>query len=396
MELFLSTPISAMLSSCLALFILHPIAHKIGLVDIANEARKDHKGSVPLIGGISVWFGLVVALFTQPAIMEEHGLFLVAVTAIGVMGVMDDYYPLPPALRLFFQAAISGILIIFSGIHINYLGTYFGYEVLMPEWLSLIFSIAAFVGAINAYNMIDGIDGLLGSFGILALGTLGSLFFMAGDLGLSAISFTLALSCVPFLFFNMGWASLKRFKTLMGDAGSMMIGLSIVWLIAHAVTINESGTAYFPPALGLFIVSLPLMDMTIVMISRKRRGRSPFRPDRTHLHHIFQAFGLSKKGTLIAMIDIYVAIIGVGISMIILDAPDWATLGLFFVMGTYFVMLRHFMNNRVAWYRRLLQSTTLTTMFRDSKVRQIKKEVVAADKKATNNNLAREELLSLN
>ncbi|EOW9295370.1 UDP-N-acetylglucosamine--undecaprenyl-phosphate N-acetylglucosaminephosphotransferase, partial [Vibrio cholerae] len=156
-------------------------------------------------------------------------------------------------------------------------------------------TILAVIGAINAFNMVDGIDGLLGGLSMVTFGGIGILAFVNGSLGFSQLCTLLVITMLPYIMFNLGIFGRKR-KVFMGDAGSMMIGFTAIWLLL-GLSQNENQHT-MRPITALWLIAIPLMDMAAIMIRRIRRGHSPFKPDREHLHHIFQRLGLSSHQTL--------------------------------------------------------------------------------------------------
>jgi UDP-GlcNAc:undecaprenyl-phosphate GlcNAc-1-phosphate transferase len=104
---------------------------------------------------------------------------------------------------------------------------------------------------------------------------------------------------VPFLAFNLSWKGFKGNKIFMGDAGSMFVGLTIVWLL---VDHTQGEAAAFRPITAVWLVGLPLMDMAAIMYRRARKGQSMLKPDRQHLHNIFMRAGLSSRKSLVAIL----------------------------------------------------------------------------------------------
>ena len=105
----------------------------------------------------------------------------------------------------------------------------------------------------------------------------------------------IVVALIPYLIFNLGFCGTRYRKIFMGDAGSMFIGFTVVWLL---VTNTQGQSASFRPVTALWIVAIPLMDMAALIVRRIKKGRSPFHADRDHLHHICQRMGYSKIQTL--------------------------------------------------------------------------------------------------
>jgi UDP-GlcNAc:undecaprenyl-phosphate GlcNAc-1-phosphate transferase len=150
--------------------------------------------------------------------------------------------------------------------------------------------------------MIDGIDGLIGSLSINTFTSIAILFIMSGQTDYLSYPLILATATLPYLIFNLGITeklfNKKTKKIFMGDAGSMFVGLSVIWLLTMG---TQGEQASFRPVTALWICAIPLMDMLAIVIRRHKNGKSPFKPDRDHLHHILQRAGLSSSQTLIVI-----------------------------------------------------------------------------------------------
>ncbi len=125
----------------------------------------------------------------------------------------------------------------------------------------------------------------------------------------------------------------------MGDAGSMLIGFTVIWLLLVS---TQDTPSPLRPVTALWLITVPLMDMVAIMIRRIRRGDSPFKPDREHMHHIFQRIGLSSTQTLIAICTIASLYAAVGIVGEIYDIPEYVMLyGFIACFGIYLYFLTH-------------------------------------------------------
>jgi UDP-GlcNAc:undecaprenyl-phosphate GlcNAc-1-phosphate transferase len=157
--------------------------------------------------------------------------------------------------------------------------------------------------------MTDGIDGLVGVLGVITFASLCALFYRANNIELFTISAIFVAALSAFLLFNLGGLRSIFGKVFMGDAGSMMIGLSVIWLLVLG---TQNGDTSFRPVTALWIIAVPLMDMFAVMHRRVKKGKSPLSADRDHLHHIFMRFGLSSKRALIVIGCISLVMAGFG------------------------------------------------------------------------------------
>lgn len=295
--------------SFVLLFILRKVAKRVGLVDKPN-ARKLHQGVVPLVGGISIYLTLLVGFIFFIPMNDNMSLYLVCSAILIVLGALDDYYDVSFKIRLAIQAGISLAMIHMGGHSLHDLGYLMGSETIaLSEFAGTVITVIAVIGAINAFNMVDGIDGLLGGLASVTFTALGIVFAYSGNEYLATICLLIVTAMVPYILLNLGFPLGRRFKIFMGDAGSMFIGFSVVWMLIRGT--QEPETIAFKPVTALWLIAIPLMDMATIMIRRIRKGQSPFQPDREHLHHICQRIGLSSGATLIficLMASIFAAI----------------------------------------------------------------------------------------
>ncbi|HGS5215539.1 UDP-N-acetylglucosamine--undecaprenyl-phosphate N-acetylglucosaminephosphotransferase [Vibrio parahaemolyticus] len=295
--------------SFVLLFVMRKVAKRVGLVDKPN-ARKLHQGVVPLVGGISIFSTILVGFLLFLPMNDNLSLYLSCSAVLIVLGALDDYYDVSFKIRLIIQAAISLAMIYIGGHSLHDLGYLMGSETIaLSEFAGTVITVIAVIGAINAFNMVDGIDGLLGGLASVTFTALGIVFAYSGNEYLATFCLLIVTAMVPYILLNLGFPLGRRFKIFMGDAGSMFIGFSVVWMLIRGT--QEPETIAFKPVTALWLIAIPLMDMATIMIRRIRKGQSPFQPDREHLHHICQRIGLSSGTTLIficSMASIFAAI----------------------------------------------------------------------------------------
>ena len=288
---------TAFLSAFMAIKIFKPLAIDVGLVDKPN-ARKHHEGQIPLIGGISIFAAVLAAsLLWLPNTLELR-MYLIASAMMVFIGALDDKYDLRVRIRIVGQIIIASLMIYGVGGYISNLGDLFGFGNVNLGPFGIVFTYVAIIVVINAYNMVDGIDGLVGSLSLNTFTAIALLFLMSGNHGYLSYPLILATATLPYLMFNLGFFKRYTKKIFMGDAGSMFIGLSVIWLLSMG---TQGENASFRPVTALWICAVPLMDMLAIVMRRYRKGKSPFKPDRDHLHHILQRAGLSSRQTLIAI-----------------------------------------------------------------------------------------------
>jgi len=318
--------IVAFVVTIVSIKLLYPFAGQIGLIDHPTE-RKYHTQKTPLIGGIAMFTGLAFGLVIMPIDLNILKGYFLALMLIVVLGMIDDYHPQSHWLRLFFQLIAGLILINVSGIQIYSLGNLFGTGDLILGISSILITIVAVAGAINAINFIDGVDGVAGSV---------SLVTIVSIIVLSYNSLLILIVLMPFMFFNLR----KKNKIFMGDAGSMLLGFSIVIIL---IGLSQGGEAVFKPITVLWIFALPIIDLLFVMFRRILRGESPFLPDRHHIHYLFLRHGMSDKQALFYVILISSIFAVIGVFSELMAIAEWKMFVLFIVSSIlYSVVLLRF------------------------------------------------------
>lgn len=305
---------------------MRKVAQSISLVDKPNS-RKRHIGSIPLSGGISICISVLYFLFNNPDLLPNSELYCACILILVTIGALDDKYDLSFKLRFAIQSALSILMMMIGGIELHTLGDVLGTgQIVTLNWLGYLVTIFAVVGAINAFNMVDGIDGLLGGLSVVTFGGLGFILARDGQTNIAYLCLVLIVIIIPYIMLNLG-AFGRRRKIFMGDAGSMLIGFTVIWLLL--LSSQNEGPAPLRPVTALWLIAVPLMDMAAIMIRRLRRGDSPFKPDREHIHHIFQRLGLSSKQTLIAICTISATCAGFGIYAEMINIPEYVMFYLF-------------------------------------------------------------------
>ena len=270
------------------------VAHAKHLCDEPND-RRSHTVTTPSLGGVAIFAGVMFSMvfwmpFTNFAEMQY---LLCAFLVIFFMGVKDDIFPLSPYKKLLGQLMAASIVVVKSGIKVTSLHGFFGFTVI-PEWLSIVLSVFTIIVIINSFNLIDGINGLSGSIALIVALTLGTWFMWVGNLGLAIMAYSLSGAVLAFLRYNVTPA-----RIFMGDTGALLLGLILSILVIQFIEINEQLIGKTPlavrtgPAVAIGILILPLFDTLRVFTIRILRGRSPFMPDRLHLHHLLLDWGMT-------------------------------------------------------------------------------------------------------
>jgi len=333
--------IVAFFASIFTIKALLPLAPHIGLVDVPNE-RKRHDGAIPLIGGISIFTGVLIAstLFLQQS--QLLNLYLISSALLVFIGTMDDIYDLNVAPRMIFQGLVAAIMVFGAGIYISDFGnlTSFGNIDIGPY--GMIFTVLACITAINAFNMIDGIDGLAGSMSIISILSTAVLTLIADSQADILLPLILVVATIPYLFYNVSTRNPRGKKIFMGDAGSMFMGLTVIWLLAIGTQGTKDSSPSFRAVTALWIIAIPLMDMFAIMIRRIRKGDSPFKADNGHLHHICMRLGLSSRQSLFMISSLAIIMAATGIAGEFYSVPEWIMLsGFIMVFVSYSYALQH-------------------------------------------------------
>ncbi|MEO6731490.1 MAG: MraY family glycosyltransferase [Ferruginibacter sp.] len=291
----------AFLITFLAIPIIIQVAREKKLFDEPDE-RKVHKMVIPTLGGLGIFAGFILSLLLgAPVGSNELQYFVAAAIVIFFLGIKDDILVLSAAKKFIGQLVAAGIIIKFGGIQITNMHGFLGITHL-PPLVSIIFTLFTIIVIVNSFNLIDGVDGLAGCLGLLAAIVFGSYFLYAGETMLAVMAFSLAGSLIGFLIYNFSPA-----KIFMGDTGSLLIGLINSIMVVKFINIAGNESMKLPleaaPALGMAILIIPLFDTLRVFSLRILDKRSPFSPDRTHVHHFLLDLGFShRKVTLLCLI----------------------------------------------------------------------------------------------
>ncbi|MDP7401729.1 MAG: MraY family glycosyltransferase, partial [Phycisphaerales bacterium] len=193
--------------------------------------------------------------------------------------------------KLFVHMAVGAYLVGALELRIDNFGGLFGLGHI-PFWASVPFSWFVYIVIVNAVNLIDGLDGLIGGFGTLVMASFGVWFFQTGDLASAIVAFSTAGALLGFLVFNFNPA-----RIFMGDGGSLLLGL-LVYAMAIQVMKTPAEMALdglVRPVAAMCMLAYPLVDTLRVFTLRVLDGRSPFSPDRWHIHHKLMELGLGHK-----------------------------------------------------------------------------------------------------
>lgn len=313
-----------------ATYLLTVIAREIALRTGAVAKVRDrdvHAVPIPYLGGLAMLGGLAAAYVvaqqlpflsrSDPFVFRDAGVVLAAGSLICAVGVLDDLFEIDALTKLGGQVLAAGFLIAFGIQYYFFPASSDGIQFSLDSTQGALLTGMIVVATINAVNFVDGLDGL--ATGIVGLGA--AAFFIycyqlanINNVSLATtgalLSASLAGACAGFLPHNFHPARL-----FMGDSGSMLIGLV---LSASAVTltgqfsaeqISEGGAGsqasflptLLPVLLPVSLLVVPLLDLVLAIVRRTRAGRSPFAPDKQHLHHRLLEIGHSQRRAVLIM-----------------------------------------------------------------------------------------------
>lgn len=310
-----------------ALILIRPLAQKVGLVDKPNY-RKRHQGAIPLIGGIALFIGNLSFYLLQWNEMRFPYLYLLCVSVLLIVGIFDDRFDISPFLRAVIQIILASMMIYYAHLELASLGQIIGPFQLQLGSLSFIVTVLITLAVINAFNMIDGIDGLLGGLSGVTFGAIALLMLLDGQMNLAIWCLALMIIMLPYILFNLSAFGLHN-KVFMGDSGSTLIGFTIIWILLF----STQGSGHpINPVTAFWVIAIPLVDMIAVIFRRLRKGKSPFRPDRLHLHHLLMRAGLSSRQALLIITFSAALFAGFGILGELYYIEEWIMFGLFILL----------------------------------------------------------------
>ncbi len=322
------------------------------LMDKPNE-RSSHKQATPSLGGMAFFIILILSFYfnyTYDTYNTTVSLFP-ALTVLFFLGLKDDLVVLAPTTKLIGQIAACLFILVNTTFEINTFHGFFGVEAI-PQWVGVGIGLFLMLAIINAYNLIDGIDGLAASVGIVAFSGFAVVFFFAERyfFGLTAVVMVGILT--GFLYFNLS----AKNKIFMGDTGSMLIGFMLAVMSVRFLALDTESLNRLPfnaidiPIVLVSFLIIPLFDTARVFTLRIMRGRNPFSPDRTHLHHILvDAYRISHRRASFSIAIANIVCVAI-ISMIMKTSNSYVTLSVIALLvlsaTIYLYKLRQFISSR--------------------------------------------------
>jgi len=301
----------AVYSTVLALFIaiamvplLDRWAGALGLLDKPGP-RKIHDHPIPRIGGIAIAVGALVSLLVWLPLGPEITGYLAGVVVIFLFGIADDRLDLDYRLKLGAQIVGAVLFTLIAGVHLT--RAPFSYGAGLTDWVGWPLTVLVLIGITNAVNLSDGMDGLAGGTSLIVAAVFGYLAYLGGDNATAVFALCLIGAIFGFLRYNTFPA-----RVFMGDAGSQFLGFSVA--VLGLLVVERSNTA-ISPLVPVLVLGLPILDTLYVIFHRVREGRSPFSPDRQHLHHRLLDAGLSQYEALLAIYALQAVLVGLALGL---------------------------------------------------------------------------------
>ena len=316
-----------------------PLAEKFGLLDQPG-GRKQHQVATPLIGGLALYVVVAIASLTWGRLGGELYFYLFSAGVMVVVGALDDRFHLGVRIRIVLEVVVACCMIFGAGIMLRDLGDIIGVgSIVMPMGIAVPFTIIAILGTINCLNMIDGLDGLAAGLALQSIITYVILIGGSGSILLPVIALIAGL--MTFLVFNLQLYP-KLQKIFLGDAGSMLLGFTLVWLLARNSQVGLPGAKLFEPVNALFILGLPLLDMVATIFRRAIKKKNPFKPDRTHVHHILLHAGFNPRQALVFLLICQFALNSIGVALDYFEIASYIQFAVFLtIFIIYFESMQH-------------------------------------------------------
>lgn len=272
--------IVAMAVTMVCLPMLARLATKWLIIDQPG-VRKVHTVPIPRVGGVAMAAGAVVAAALTVNLQMVDRWFLAAAAVLVLFGVLDDRFDLNYRIKLIGQILAVAIVVFGGGVRIQMIAL--DDRLMLPDWIAIPLTMFFLVGVTNAVNLADGLDGLAGGTTFLCLCAVALISSVADSGSSTALALAFAGAVLGFLRFNTYPASV-----FMGDAGSQLLGFTIGVLSIRA---TQSGLTEISAAVPILLLAVPILDTLSVMVQRIGEGRSPFSPDKNHIHHKLLALG---------------------------------------------------------------------------------------------------------
>jgi UDP-GlcNAc:undecaprenyl-phosphate GlcNAc-1-phosphate transferase len=281
------------------------LSHNWGLLDAPDGMRKTQAIAIPKTGGVAAILAFAVVLIVASTVALDPNqtalLLLVLIPTLGAagLGVVDDFRPLSPRIRLVVQILLSAFV------------WQFGTQINAPsEFLSFALTVLWLTAVINAMNMLDNTDGLAGIIIFISSLAFAFLSLYVGQTLVASLAFAVSGAIGGFLVFNWWPASIY-----LGDGGAYFFGMLLAILSIRFSPVNLDQTSSLIAV--CLLLGVPMMDLVFVVFSRLRRGIHPFTAGKDHLSHRLQDKGLTVVQSVFTLAIVHILLVVLG-SLIVL------------------------------------------------------------------------------
>lgn len=348
-NLSLMAPLTLLGSFVVTYLVIPKIIWVVNSRDLIDhpDHRSAHKTSTPTMAGVSFFISIIMAVFfIKQWDKDVISINLVAsLTIIFILALKDDLVTSTPKAKILGEIIAISFILFCSCMQVNSLYGFLGIYTL-PTVVSYFLVLLMILTIINSYNLIDGIDGLLSTIGILVFSVYSFVFFKL-DL---FFYFLLCLSMIGILLAYLRFNFSSSKKIFMGDTGSLIIGFCIGFFTLKFLSLDRSliDSSFLLPENKLIMVAailfIPLLDTIRVILVRLINKKSPFYPDRNHIHHILIDLKIPhyKASLLLGFINISVVIFIFYFSSILNSFKLFALLSLIFLvfLGLFYILKR--------------------------------------------------------
>jgi len=270
--------IAALVLSLIMIPLMIRFSYWCGALDHPGT-RKVHEKSMPTLGGLAFSISIILTIiifssFDRVVIGLLSGLIIILLT-----GVADDIFHIKPVLKFTGEITASLVFILITDHSLTTFGNLLGQGELISGWFAIPATVFCMVGVMNAWNFVDGLDGLAGGISLIACFFLAYFAYTCNLSGLMGILIILSGSLLGFLYFNYYPA-----RIYMGDTGSLVLGYILSAICISLVQVEQCNQPIAPVSIAI-IMGLPIVDALLVMTIRMIKGKNPFHPDNTHMHH---------------------------------------------------------------------------------------------------------------
>lgn len=321
--------LTALISALILITPVFKLAVTMGKLD-QPDARKVHSNATPRLGGIAIFFAIILTVFLFCEMDRQIRGFLAGAVIIFITGLYDDLADIQPYKKLIgqFLAALAAVMI--GDMSLFDVGDLFGTgEIRLGVW-AVPFTVLAIVGVTNAVNLLDGLDGLAGGVSGIAAMAIGILAYATDNWHLLCLTIAMTGALLGFLKDNTYPA-----RVFMGDSGSLLLGYCLAIFSIMLCNASNNAVAKVTP---LIILAIPIVDTIVVMIIRLKNGRPLFAPDKSHIHHHLLSIGFNHKGTVIVIYCLSYLLAIVAVSCYRL--PAYVQAGILMVVIALFCSLR--------------------------------------------------------